>query len=47
MRTPDRDQTVFTLPASDFDEFLELLERPVEPTPRLDALMARPTVFER
>ena len=47
MQTPDPDQTTFVLDADAFDEFVARLDAPPQPSPRLDVLLARPTVFDR
>lgn len=40
------DRTQFTLNAREYDEFLEVLDRPVQEKPRLRRLLNEPSVLE-
>lgn len=47
MQTPDADRTVHLLDPEAFDAFLAMIDEPERPRPKLEALLARPTVFDR
>ena len=41
------DQRLFVLPSDQFDELLDILEKPPEPDPKLRALMQRKPLWEK
>lgn len=41
------DQIIWTLAPEVFDAFVAELDKPVEPDPRMQELLSRPTVFDR